>query len=143
MSDPLHLGAGRTLPRDEIAVECARSSGPGGQHVNKTETKVILRWSPGASPSLTEFARQRIAERLAARINNAGELVLHCDEYRSRRRNLEGAFDRLEALLKEALRPVRARKATRPTQASKVRRKQAKRRQAERKQGRRKPGLDD
>jgi ribosome-associated protein len=131
------------LPEDELAVEAARSGGPGGQNVNKVATKVVLRFRPGTSSALSDAQRARVLERLAHRLTKEGELVLHASGHRLRSRNLEEARERLAGLLAEALRVRPPRKATRPTRASKRRRLDTKRRRGEVKRGRRgPPGAD-
>lgn len=141
--DMLDLGQGILLPREQVQVEYARSSGPGGQHVNRTETKVILRLNVATCDMLPEAARERLLQRLAARLTRLGEILVRCDKHRSRRRNEEEAFERLQGVLAAALVRPRARKQTAPTRASKRRRLETKRRQSSRKQGRRPPGADD
>jgi len=127
------------LPEDELEVESARSGGPGGQNVNKVETKVILRFRPSASRVLRTEEKERIAERLAHRLTRSGELVLHASTHRQRSRNLEDARARLAALLAEALRAPTPRKATRPSRASVRRRVDSKRRRGLSKRDRRAP----
>ena len=128
----LRIGPRLTIPADELAFETSRSGGPGGQHVNKVETKVTLRWRPGASRVLSE--------RLAARLTRSGDLAVHASRYRSQSRNLEDARERLAGLVRAALAPVRQRKPTRPTRGSKERRLEAKRRRGETKRRRQRGG---
>lgn len=127
------------LPRQELEVSFARSGGPGGQKVNKTESKVVLRFSIPRSRALGEWRKSRLFEVLGSRLTQEGDLVLHASRYRERERNLEDARERLASLLREALRPVRQRRATRPTRASKRRRLESKKRRAEIKRQRRPP----
>ncbi|MCK6445109.1 MAG: aminoacyl-tRNA hydrolase [Planctomycetes bacterium] len=114
-----------------------RSGGPGGQNVNKTSSKIVLRFAPGASSAFDAEERARVVAKLAHRLNKEGELVLHANEERSAERNLDAARTRLARLLAEALVRPKLRRATRPTRAAGVRRLDAKRRRAEVKRGRR------
>ncbi|MCZ6596104.1 MAG: alternative ribosome rescue aminoacyl-tRNA hydrolase ArfB [Planctomycetota bacterium] len=119
------------LAPEELSVSYARSGGPGGQNVNKVETKVILRFSIRASASLGETRRARLLERLASRLTGSGELLVQASRYRERARNLADARERLAAVLREALQVQPPRRATRPTAGSKRRRLDAKRRRGE------------
>ena len=136
----LRIGPRLTIPADELAFETSRSGGPGGQHVNKVETKVTLRWRPGASRVLSDRQRALLTERLAARLTRSGDLAVHASRYRSQSRNLEDARERLAGLVRAALAPVRQRKPTRPTRGSKERRLEAKRRRGETKRRRQRGG---
>lgn len=133
----LPVRPGLTLPAREIDERFSASGGPGGQHANKTATRVELRFDIAGSPTLTEYQRQRLAERFGP------ELRIVVDEERSQLRNRSIARDRLAARLSNALTPVRHRRATRPTKGSQTRRLQAKRQRGETKQARRRPGSDD
>lgn len=128
---------GLTLPAREIDERFSASGGPGGQHANKTATRVELRFDIAGSPTLTDYQRQRLADRFGP------ELRIVVDEERSQLRNRSIARDRLAARLSNALTPVRHRRATRPTKGSQTRRLQAKRQRGETKQARRRPGSDD
>lgn len=128
------------IPADELRESATRSRGPGGQHVNKTSTRVILRWSVTASGSVTEAQRRRLRHKLGARLTRAGDLVVSSDRTRSRVRNREYARDRIVAILTEALARPRPRKATRPTAASRVRHRDDKARRSKVKRTRRRVG---
>lgn len=136
----LRLSSRRSIPARLLSVRYARSSGPGGQHVNKTETKVDLRLDvDGLVGVLRDPEIGRIRRRLANRITDAGELVLHVDENRERSRNLELALSRMEEMVKKAIAPEKKRRPTKPTRGSKERRLKGKRKNAERKRMRQKP----
>ena len=130
------------IPADEIHESASRSSGPGGQHVNKTETRVTLRWNVVESRVLGEERRHRLLSRLSARITNRGHLVVHAQRFRSRGRNRVLARERLAELVRDALRQRAPRRRTRPTRAARERRLDAKRRQAARKRTRGRPRED-
>lgn len=115
-----------SIPEGELREAATRSSGPGGQHVNKTSTRVTLRWNALRSPSLTPAQRRRLAEKLGARLTRTGDLVVHSDRTRSRARNRELARERIVELVAGALARPRPRKATRPSTASRMRRRDEK-----------------
>lgn len=139
----LEVAPGLTIPADELSFAAARSGGPGGQNVNKVASKVLLSFDIAHSPCLSEAQRSRLLERLAARITKDGLLRVQASSHREQARNLEEARDRLGSLLAAALERPRARRATRPTRASKERRLGAKRRRSETKRGRREgPGSE-
>ena len=122
------LPGGSRIPLDEIEELASRSSGPGGQHVNTSSTRVSLRWNVSTSRGLDERARGRLLERLKPRLTRAGVLVVHADRHRSRRRNREDALDRLHALVRAALHQAPPRRPTAPTRGARKRRVEDKRR---------------
>ncbi len=125
------------IPLQEIQFTYSRSSGPGGQNVNKLNTKATLRWSVTNSPSLPDDVRQRFATRYRNRITTDGDLLLAGQRYRDAARNTNDCLQRLRAMLAAVATAPRVRKPTRPTKASVRRRLTDKRRQAEKKQRRR------
>jgi len=122
----LRVRPGLVIPAAELRETASRSRGPGGQNVNKTSTRVTLRWNLDASACVTESQRRRLRERLGARLTRGGDLVLHSDRTRSLARNREDARQRLVEILLAALARPRPRRATRPTAASRARRLDAK-----------------
>ncbi len=128
MTEPGGLRVRRDLliPAAELREAASRSSGPGGQHVNKTSTRVTLRWNIQKSACVTAIQRRRLLAELAGRITRAGDLVVHADRSRSRARNRDDARERIVEILREALTLRRARKPTAPTRASRARRTDAK-----------------
>lgn len=130
------------IPLDEFRFETSRSGGPGGQNVNKVNSKVQLRWSPASSPSLPEPVRERLLEAVGGRLTRDGELLIASSRTRDQARNADDCLEKLRALIVAALRPPRARRATRPTLASKRRRAEAKQRRSDTKRGRRAPDSD-
>ncbi|MBT4866476.1 MAG: aminoacyl-tRNA hydrolase [Planctomycetaceae bacterium] len=131
------------IPRDEFTFTFMRSSGPGGQNVNKVNTKVRLRWDVAKSPSLSEAVRERFRKTYSRRITAEGDLLITSQRYRDQVRNIDDCLEKLRELLAAVAAPPRKRKKTRPSRASKERRLQGKREQSERKRSRRKPGRDD
>jgi ribosome-associated protein len=130
----LLLAGGNRIPASELVEQASRSGGPGGQHVNTSSTRVTLRWNLRETRGLRPEARTRALARLATRLTRAGEIVLHADSHRSRRRNQQDARERLQALVAEALVVEKPRRATKPTRASRGRRLDAKRRRGDSKQ---------
>lgn len=126
-----------TIPLSELQFRFTTSSGPGGQHVNKAETRVILSFDVANSPALDDPTRQRLLHKLANRLDKEGMLQLQVQESRSQHRNREIAIRRFQALLAAALLRRKKRKRTRPSQAAVERRLKAKRQQSEKKQSRR------
>ena len=123
------------IPQSELELTYARSSGPGGQHVNKTSTKVQLRYNVAASGALSEEDRALLTRRL--RLTQDGDLIIQSERYRDQGRNVEDAVAKLQTTLRKGLERPRPRKKTRPTRASRERRLADKRRQSQRKRERR------
>lgn len=124
------------IPLREFEFTFARSSGPGGQNVNKVSSKATLRWAVHRSPSLPDAVRARFAEKHHRRINSEGCLILSSERFRDAGRNVADCLEKLRAMLLEAATPPRPRKPTRPTRASQRRRLDTKRRQSEKKSSR-------
>lgn len=139
----IDIGPGLRLPWAELEFRATRASGPGGQHVNRSATRIELWWDLMASPTLTEAQRSLLADRLGHRLDRAGRLRLVSAERRSQTQNRDAAVARLQALVAAALRPRKPRKATRPTRASVERRIEGKKRRGSLKRGRQKPGAED
>jgi ribosome-associated protein len=131
-----------SIEDDEIEVRHARASGPGGQHVNKTSTAIELRFDVRGSPSLPEDVRLRMEALAGSRLTQDGVLILFAQGSRSQEMNRQEAIDRLIALIRQAAVRPKARKATRPTHASKLRRLEGKASRAGVKARRGKPTLD-
>ncbi len=130
------------IPLRELRFQFARSSGAGGQNVNKVSTKALLRWDLAGSPSLPDDVRERFRRRFPRRLTAAGELLITSQRYRDQGRNVADCLEKLRALLLEVARPPRRRRPTRPGTAARERRLRDKRRQAEKKRRRRDPDGD-
>ncbi len=141
--DDLRVRRGLVIPAGELRVSTSRSSGPGGQHVNKSNTRVTLRWNIEASDVLSDRQLALLRSRLDRRLTRAGELVLHAGRARSRARNLERARERLVEIVSQGLATARARIATRASAGNRKRRVQQKRHRSAVKSRRRRPGFDD
>ena len=140
--DSLPITARVSIPLAEISFIAARSGGPGGQHVNTTSTKVTLLFDLDASPSLTDYDKDRIRQAQEGRIGKDGVLRVVSQSTRSQFANREIALERFAALLRAALTPVAPRKKTRVSLAAKRRRVDDKKRQGARKRERQVRGDD-
>jgi ribosome-associated protein len=131
MADELPVRAGLALPMTEIELRTSRSSGPGGQHANVTASRVEAVFDVAASGTLSDAQKARVTARLGPRVTAAAQ------DTRSQARNRELALQRLAERIAHALEVRRPRAATRPTQASRRRRLEAKKRRGDLKRGRR------
>ncbi len=120
----------------ELHLSASRSSGPGGQHVNKVSTKMELRFHVAGSLLLTDEEKVLILEKLAGRINAAGEMIVVSQSERSQLQNREKVIEKFYILVTRALTIRKKRKPTRPSKASKEERLEAKRQQGEKKERR-------
>jgi ribosome-associated protein len=135
----LRVTSGITIPDAELSWRFSRSSGPGGQGVNTTDSRVELLWDAANSTALSPMQRERILERLRGRLVD-GILTITASEHRAQVRNREAARARLAAVVAEAARaPAATRRATKPTRGSKERRLQSKQQRTNTKQLRRRP----
>jgi ribosome-associated protein len=126
-----------TIDESEIQWEFIRSSGPGGQNVNKVASAVQLRFDVVNSPSLPDDVRERLMRLAGQRMTEDGVLIINARQYRTQSRNREDALDRLIELVRQAAQPPKRRRKTRPSRAAKQRRLDAKRRQSDKKRLRR------
>ncbi len=130
-NDYLYVNDQLSIPLVELGFRFSRSSGPGGQHVQKTSTRVELLFDVNNSPSLTEYQRARIQERLASHIDSIGVLHLVAQSERSQLRNREEVVARFQALVRAALKRRKIRRPTQPTVGSIERRLRAKRKRSQ------------
>lgn len=126
---------------NEILWKAVRSSGAGGQHVNKTSSKIILTFNIDESAGLTDPEKQLLIKNLKSRLTNNNELILECSETRSQHRNKELVINKFKDLVLSGLIVPKKRKKTKPTKASKFKRLRNKKIQSEKKSGRQKPDL--
>ncbi|MFG1828885.1 alternative ribosome rescue aminoacyl-tRNA hydrolase ArfB [Micromonospora chersina] len=140
MDDGLRVTDRLVLPEAELRERFSRSSGPGGQGVNTTDSRVELSFDLAGSPSMPEPLRARALDRLAGRLVD-GVLTVAASEHRAQLANREAARERMAALLREAVAPPpKPRRPTRPSRAAKERRLAEKKRQSQRKRDRRVDG---
>ena len=133
----IHVTNDIALGENEIVEQFIRSSGPGGQNVNKVATAVQLRFDVAQSPNLPEPVRERLKRLAGRRLTGDGVLIIDARRYRTREQNRRDALDRLVALVRKAAIAPTPRKATRPTAASRRRRLEGKQRHGILKRGRR------
>jgi ribosome-associated protein len=126
-----------SIDESEIEETFVRSSGPGGQNVNKVATAVQLRFDVAHSPSLPDDVRERLIRLAGSRITEDGVLVIDARRYRTQMRNRQDALDRLVSLIRRAAVRPRKRKPTRPTRAAKQKRLDRKKRRGDLKKKRR------
>lgn len=132
---------GLTVPAGDLIEQFTHASGPGGQGVNTTDSRVQLSLDLGTTSALTDVQRERVLQRLDHRLSGT-TLTIAASEHRSQFRNRSEARQRLGSLLRDALAAQRVRRATKPTRGSQRRRLKAKRHRAEIKQNRKRPPLE-
>lgn len=130
------INAELSIPLAELSFRFSTSSGPGGQHVNKSATKVTLLFDVVNSPSLTDEVRARLLKKLANRLDKEGVLQLHVQSSRSQHRNRETAVSLFQKLLAEALKKKKKRRRTKPSAAAQEKRLAEKKKRGERKRER-------
>lgn len=141
-SNAVQVSSDLTIPRSEFTMRATRASGAGGQHVNKTSSRIELTWNVRQSSALSDVQRATIITKLRTRLTNDGDLRVVASTTRSQHRNREIAERRLVKMIAEALQPVKKRRATKPTRASKQARLDEKKKRSSKKRERRAP-VDD
>jgi ribosome-associated protein len=143
MSEPIRIGRGIMVPAAALSWRAVRSSGPGGQNVNKVASKVELRLDLERVHGLAPAARARLERVCAPRLAADGRLLVTSQRTRDQARNLEDARDKVRRLIENALREPKRRHATVPSPAARDRRVRTKKRAAERKRARARVGTED
>jgi len=133
----IEIGRHGSIPESELTFDYARSGGPGGQHVNKVNTKVILLFDVQESQSLTGWQKNRILEKLATRINREGILRVSSEKHRSQSMNRDAAVARFAELLDAALTLPKRRRKTRVSRSQKQKRLDTKKKRGQLKKDRR------
>ena len=126
-----------SVPLRELRFTFARSGGPGGQNVNKVNTKATLRWAVAKTSSLPEDVRQRFMAKYRRRISTEGEFIISSERFRDQGRNVADCLEKLRAMLAESATAPKPRRATKPSRSSVRRRLNDKKKQAEKKRLRR------
>jgi len=139
----LYVTDALSIPVSELRYQFSRSGGPGGQHVNRTETQVELTFDVEGSATLDDSQRARVLDKLASVIDGRGVLHLSCQTSRSQARNRAEVTERFQRLLQKALHVPKRRRATRPSRAAVERRLEEKRRAGTLKRERRRQQLDE
>jgi ribosome-associated protein len=139
MDDDIYLNVTPALaiPRSELQYRATRSSGPGGQHVNTSSTRIELLWDLGGSTAISDEERARIREKLSGRLDADGMLRVVASDQRSQIQNRRAADERLAALVRNALHIPKKRRATKPTKAAKEKRLAEKKHVSDKKRNRR------
>ena len=131
------------IPLDEFEFTYARSSGPGGQNVNKVNSKALLRWPMLASPSLPAGVRERFLARYGTKLTNEGDLLITSQQYRDQGQNTADCLEKLREMVRSVLQAPKKRRPTKPTRSSQKARGEAKKQNAQKKQHRQKPQWDE
>lgn len=142
MAEPLVINSQWVIPASELRFSYARSSGPGGQNVNKLNTKAVLRWNPASGDVLPHAVLQRLTERYANRINNDNELIISSERHREQARNARDCLEKLRAMILSVASPPRVRRKKRVPRGAIEARLKSKRKRSERKQTRKPPSMD-
>ena len=132
-----------SVPLSELNFSFSRSSGPGGQNVNKVNTKATVHWNVSKNHSLPEPVKARFTEKYHQRINSEGQLVLSSQRFRDQGRNVADCLAKLRSMIEAVALPPKTRKKTRPSAGVKRRRVEEKRRTAKKKLARKAPRMDD
>ncbi len=119
MKNDLFIKHGITIPEHELEIATSRSGGAGGQHVNKTETRITVRWNIKNSTVLTEEQKEYLLSKLQSQLTSEGDIVIHNSESRSQQQNKKNALNNLAATIRNALHKPKKRVATKISKALK------------------------
>jgi len=112
MKDDLPIKNGIVIPGNEIEITASRSGGPGGQHVNKADTRITVRWNVVKTVALTQRQKERVLKKLESRLSGEGDLIIHDSSSRSQKQNKKNALERLAQEVRKALYVTKKRKKT-------------------------------
>jgi ribosome-associated protein len=119
MPNDLFIKHGITIPEHELHITTSRSGGAGGQHVNKTDTRITIRWNIKETTALTEEQKSNVVQKLQSRITQDGDIIVHNSESRSQMQNKKNALNNLAAIIRKALYVQKKRIATKIPRALK------------------------
>lgn len=119
MKNDLFIKNNITIPEHELEITASRAGGAGGQHVNKTDTKITVRWNIKNSSALIDEQKERICNKLQSRITEDGDIIIHNSESRSQQQNKKNALNNLAAIIRNALHVEKKRIATKVSKALK------------------------
>lgn len=139
MPGSIRIHSNLEIPASDLEWSWARSSGPGGQHVNTSETKAVLRFALSTCAVLREPVKERLRDAHGQWVNSDGDMVLASDTHRSRHMNIQAVEDRLANAIREALTPPKRRKKTRPSRSARRKRLNNKKQRGELKKLRKSP----
>lgn len=138
----LEISQSVVIPDEEFEISFARSGGPGGQNVNKVNSKAIMRWNVVASPSLPFGVRNRFLAKYANRLTAEGSILITSQKTRDQGKNVDDCREKLREMILEVLNPPVIRRATKPSKAAVQRRTESKKLNSSKKQSRSKPRVD-
>jgi ribosome-associated protein len=119
MKKDLFIKNGVIIPERELEITTSRSSGAGGQHVNKTETRITVRWNITTSSALTDEQKNYLLDKLQPQLTSEGDIVVHNSESRSQQQNKKNALNNLAAIIRNGLHKPKKRVATKISKALK------------------------
>lgn len=131
------------IPENEIEITASRAGGPGGQHVNKTNSRITLRWNARSTTALTELEKERVLQKLQSQLTTDGDLIIHHSSSRSQLQNKEQAIAQLHTIIQKALIVPKKRKPTKISKSAKTSRLETKARHGVIKKMRSKKFSDD